>query len=63
MPQISYKALIKILKENNCYLKRQSKGSHETWYSPITKIYFTVSKTIKADGTYYAILKSAGIKQ
>ncbi len=38
------------------------KGSHETWYSPITKVKFTVSKTIKAKGTFYGVLKQAGIK-
>ena len=63
MPQISYQALVKILKENGCCFKRQCKGSHEMWYSPITNIHFIVSKTIKANGTYCDILKSAGIKQ
>ncbi len=61
MPQISYQALIKILKQNGCYLKRDGKGYHEIWYSPITKLSFVVSKTIRANGTYYGILKSAGI--
>lgn len=63
MPQISYKEIVKILKENNCKFIREGKGSHEIWYSPITQKRFTVSKTIKADGTYFAILKQAGIKQ
>lgn len=63
MPQISYKDIVKILKNNKCEYKREGKGSHEIWYSPITQKHFTVSKTIKADGTYFAILKQAGIKQ
>ena len=63
MPQISYKDIVKILKNNKCEYKREGKGSHEIWYSPITQKHFTVAKTIKADGTYFAILKQAGIKQ
>lgn len=63
MPQISYKDIVKILKNNKCEYKREGKGSHEIWYSPITKKYFTVSKTIKANGTYYNILKQAGIQK
>ena len=63
MPQISYKDIVKILKNNKCEYKREGKGSHEIWYSPITQKHFTVSKTIKADGTYFEILKQAGIKQ
>ena len=58
MPQISYKEIIKILKNNKCEYKREGKGSHEIWYK-----YFTISKTIKANGTYYSILKQAGIQK
>ena len=61
MPQISYSALVKILKQNGCYYIRQGKGSHEIWFSPITKKNFVVSRTIKASGTYHGILKQAGI--
>lgn len=63
MPQISYKEIIKILKNNKCEYKREGKGSHEIWYSNITNKYFTISKTIKANGTYYSILKQAGIQK
>ena len=62
MPQISYKKLAKLLKDNGCSLVKQCKGSHEIWSSPKTGKHFSVSKTIKANGTYYAILKQAGIK-
>jgi predicted RNA binding protein YcfA (HicA-like mRNA interferase family) len=63
VPQISYKALIKILKQNGCVLLRDGKGSHEIWFSKITNRNFVVSKTIKASGTYYAVLKQAGIQK
>jgi predicted RNA binding protein YcfA (HicA-like mRNA interferase family) len=62
VPQISYRDLTELLKENGCYLKAQGKGSHEKWYSPITNRCFTVSVNIKAVGTYHHILKEAGIK-
>jgi predicted RNA binding protein YcfA (HicA-like mRNA interferase family) len=61
--QINYKNLVKILKENDCYFLRQGKGSHEIWRSNINKKPFIVSKTIKAEGTWCAVLKQAGIKK
>ena len=63
MPQINYKNLITILKKHNCkFISNSKRGSHEKWYSEETKKYFTVSKTIKANGTYWSILKVAKIK-
>ena len=62
MPQISYKELAKLLKRNGCRFIRQANGSHEIWFSTKTNRHFTLSKTIKADGTYHAVLKQAGIK-
>jgi len=40
------KQLKKILKKNGCYFVRTGKGDHEIWFSPVSKINFTV------DGKY-----------
>jgi predicted RNA binding protein YcfA (HicA-like mRNA interferase family) len=32
-----YRELVAILRANGCYLLRQGKGSHEIWYSPISR--------------------------
>ncbi|MGB6537647.1 MAG: type II toxin-antitoxin system HicA family toxin [Xanthobacteraceae bacterium] len=32
-----YRDLVRILQANSCYLVRKGKGSHEIWYSPVTK--------------------------
>lgn len=57
--------LIKILKKNGCYFVKQAKGSHEWWYSPITKRKFIIAghrgKEV-AKGTERKIFKDAGIK-
>jgi predicted RNA binding protein YcfA (HicA-like mRNA interferase family) len=58
-----YNETIKLLKESGCSFKRQAKGSHELWYSPITNQSITVPKTSKSRHTYDAILKQAGIKK
>jgi HicA-like toxin of HicAB toxin-antitoxin system len=50
-----------ILKEHGCYLHRQGKGDHETWYSPISNRYFTVDGKIKSRHTANEVLKQAGI--
>lgn len=58
------KSLRKMLEENGCYLKRQGKGDHEVWSSPITGQTFVVPHPKKdlPTGTLKAILKAAGIK-
>ena len=50
-----------ILTENGCYLHRQGRGDHETWYSPISEIYFTVDGNIKSRHTANETLKQAGL--
>lgn len=37
MSETYYRAVTQILIAYGCYMDRQGKGSHETWYSPITK--------------------------
>ena len=53
------------LKKHGCY--KLSEGSnHEEWFSPITGKPFQVGRHDNQDvkkGTFYAILKQAGIKR
>ena len=51
----------KILTENSCHLERQGKGDHEIWYSPLTKLRFTVDGKILSRHTANGILKQAGL--
>jgi len=55
------KPLNKLLKENGCTFDRQGKGDHEIWYSPISKIKFTVDNNIKSRHTANVVLKQAGL--
>jgi len=55
-----YRPLIKILKENGCHYVRPGKGSHEIWYSPISKRTFTVPRAKRA-ATANGVLKDAGL--
>jgi predicted RNA binding protein YcfA (HicA-like mRNA interferase family) len=56
-----YRALADILREAGCRLERQGKGSHEIWYSPITRRTFTVPANIDGRPLANAILKQAGL--
>ena len=58
-----YDILVPFLKENGCYFVRQGKGSHEIWYSPITKRKFPVAYTIPQRNMANIILKQAGINK
>lgn len=53
--------LKKILKDNRCFFKRQGKGDHEIWYSPISGKSFTVDGNIKSRHTANGVLKEAGL--
>lgn len=52
-----------ILKENGCWFKRQGKGDHEIWYSPISNRSFPVDAKIKSRHTANGILKQAGLEK
>ena len=54
-------ALKAILKANGCEFRRQGRGDHEIWWSPITKRSFTVDGSIKSRHTANGILKDAGL--
>jgi hypothetical protein len=50
-----------LLRAAGCTLVRQGKGSHEIWYSPITKRNFAVPIGIPSRHTANAILRQAGL--
>lgn len=50
-----------ILRRNGCGFHRQGRGSHEIWWSPISRRYFTVPVRILSRHTANAILKQAGL--
>jgi hypothetical protein len=56
-----YQAIIDKLKEHDCYFKRNGKGDHEIWYSPITDRSFTVDKSCLSRHTANGVMKEAGI--
>ncbi|MFC2420123.1 MAG: type II toxin-antitoxin system HicA family toxin [Treponema maltophilum] len=56
------KAVRKILNDNGCTFVRHGKGDHDIWYSPISKIRFTVDTKIKSRHTANAIMKQSGLK-
>ena len=53
----------RLLAEAGCTMKRQGKGDHETWYSPITNRHFTVDGNIKSRHTANGILSDAGLEK
>ena len=56
-----YPELARLLRKAECELIRQGKGSHEIWYSPISKRRFSVPrKTVKVH-TANGVLKDAGL--
>ncbi|MDR2166864.1 MAG: type II toxin-antitoxin system HicA family toxin [Clostridiales bacterium] len=55
------KAVRKILKKNGCYYKRNSRGDHEVWFSPITNRNVVVDNGMNSRLTANGILKDAGI--
>ena len=49
------------LSEAGCYYKRQAKGDHQFWYSPISKRSFLVDQKIKSRHSANEVLKQAGL--
>ena len=54
--------VVKCLRANGCYFKRQGKGDHQLWFSPITNRIFPVDGEIKSRHTANGIMKQAGIR-
>lgn len=58
-----YRELVRILQANGCHLVRQGKGSHEIWYSPISRQHLTVPRSTKSRHTANDVLKKAGLEK
>jgi len=56
-----YRDLVRILEQNGCYLVRKGKGSHEIWYSPVSKQNISVPCSTKSQHTANDVLKRAGL--
>lgn len=56
-----YRQLVRLLRAGGCAPLRQGKGSHEIWFSPLTKRHFVVPFDIGKRPTANAILKQAGL--
>jgi len=55
-----YAEIVRRLKDSGCEFRRHGKGSHEIWFSPITKRTFTVPRT-KRRATANDVMKDAGL--
>lgn len=53
--------LKRVLRDHDCFFVRSGKGDHEIWFSPHSKINFTVDAGTRKRFTANAILKQAGI--
>jgi len=56
-----YRRLTALLRAAGCEFRRQGKGSHEIWWSLITRRTFTVPRNIEKVPTANAVLKQAGL--
>lgn len=55
------RAVKEFLLEAGCTLVRQGKGSHEIWFSPVTKRTFPVPHGMVSRHTANGVLKDAGL--
>ncbi len=53
--------LRRLLLSAGCFFKRQAKGDHELWYSPVSKKSFVVDRKIKSRHSANGVLKQAGL--
>jgi hypothetical protein len=56
-----YAAIVEALRVAGCSFKRNGKGDHEIWFSPLTRRTFTVDKGVLSRHTANAVMKQAGI--
>ncbi|MGE0281687.1 MAG: type II toxin-antitoxin system HicA family toxin [Rhizobiaceae bacterium] len=56
-----YQQILEVVKQAGCTFKRQGKGDHEIWYSPITDRTFSIDRYCMSRHTANAIMKQAGI--
>lgn len=55
------RALQRLLNDAGCRFVRPAKGSHELWYSPLTRRHFVVPSGIASRHTANAVLRQAGL--
>lgn len=53
--------LVRILGAAGCEFIRHGKGDHDIWYSPTSRLRFTVDHKIKSRFTANAVLRQAGL--
>jgi predicted RNA binding protein YcfA (HicA-like mRNA interferase family) len=58
-----YPELVRLLRDAGCHIVRQGKGSHEIWFSPVTKRTFSVPRNTRKPHTANSILKDAGLRK
>ncbi|OGT88480.1 MAG: hypothetical protein A2286_11650 [Gammaproteobacteria bacterium RIFOXYA12_FULL_61_12] len=58
-----YPQVREILLHHGCVFRRQGKGSHEIWFSPISNRAFPVAVSLNSRILANTILKQAGIDQ
>jgi predicted RNA binding protein YcfA (HicA-like mRNA interferase family) len=56
-----YPELARLLRTAGCEVVRHGKGSHEIWFSPITKRRFSVPRNTTKVHTANSVLKDAGL--
>ncbi|MEA2938321.1 MAG: hypothetical protein QOC56_1825 [Alphaproteobacteria bacterium] len=56
-----YRDLAAILRANGCHLVRTGKGTHEIWYSPVSRRHVTVPRSTKSRHPANDVLKQAGL--
>ncbi|MGB0563883.1 MAG: type II toxin-antitoxin system HicA family toxin [Spirulinaceae cyanobacterium] len=55
--------LKRLLLQAGCVFKRQGKGDHEIWFSPITQRNFVVDRQLKSRHTANAVLRQVGLEK
>jgi len=63
MPRGFYAQIVEALREAGCEFRRQGKGDHEIWYSPLTRKTFPVDKGVLSRHTANAVMKQAGLQK
>jgi predicted RNA binding protein YcfA (HicA-like mRNA interferase family) len=63
LPALTYREVVKHLRNAGFVFDRQAKGSHEIWYNPITHRRVTVPHHpgVLARGTLRAIIRETGL--
>ena len=56
-----YAQLVAILRDAGCSFRRNGKGDHEIWFSPISNRTFTLDRGILSRHTANAVLNQAGL--